>query len=43
MAGSGDLSRIGWLHALNASVGSTITGAPGIGPAGDLVGTLSAP
>lgn len=41
MAGSGDLSRIGWLHALNASVGSTITGAPGIGPAGDLVGTLS--
>jgi hypothetical protein len=42
MAGSGDLSRIGWLHALNAGVGSTITGAVGIGPAGDLIGTLSA-
>jgi hypothetical protein len=41
MAGSGDLTSVGWQHALNASVGSAISSASGIGPPGDLVGTLS--
>lgn len=41
MAGSGDLSRIGWIHALNAGIGSAVTGGSGIGPPGDLVFTLT--
>lgn len=41
MAGSGDLSAVGWQHALNAGIGSTITGVPCTGPPGDLIGTIT--
>ncbi len=41
MAGSGDLSRIGWIHALNAAWASAITNAAMSGPPGDLIGTVS--
>lgn len=45
MPGSGDLSRIGWIHALNATVG-TANGVTSTsvqtGPPGDLIGNLSA-
>lgn len=45
MAGSGDLSRIGWIHALNSAFGSAngVTGTTvQTGPPGDLIGNLSA-
>lgn len=40
MAGSGDLSRIGWLHALG-TFGTMVASGVVAGPPGDLIGTLS--